>query len=280
MYLVLFVAPIASAYGITKVGAIQLNRQLTTPLAVEALQAQLTQAVPSDTSGATIQAAQAEPIASPASQTFEYEISLANGFLKKAVNLSNASEVQTPKEKEMIIVLLNQALEAANRAIGINPNDPSGYTSRGHIYQTTSAIKPEMKQLADQDFAHATSLGASNPTQVAPVKNPMELLPTEQATGTSAAMIAEPQNGKTKETVQGETEKNATRGTVMFEAGKTEVFVPYTQVKDTTQLYVNAEKNPENLTLYVKNKEAGRGFTVASTVAPNSPLDITWWEIE
>ena len=51
-------------------------------------------------------------------------------------------------------------------------------------------------------------------------------------------------------------------------------------MKDTTQLYVTADKNPENVTIYVKNKEAGVGFTIASTAAPTAPVEITWWEIQ
>ncbi|MEK7457984.1 MAG: hypothetical protein AAB612_00640, partial [Patescibacteria group bacterium] len=273
------------AYGITRATeTLTFSQGLTSPVASETPSTQVMQAqAPAGTQG-SVQTAQVEstPVSQP--QNFEYEVSLANGFLKKAVTLSNATETQTVEEKDMIVQLLNQALEAANRAIGMNPNDSSGYTSRGRIYQTTSVIKPEMKLLADQDFAKASTLGALNPTQATSTKNPMDLLPTEQAAGNFTAMIAGPED-KTKTTIQGETEKNATRGTVILDpskldTSKNEVFVSYPQVKDTTQLYVTAEKNPENLTLYVKNKEAGNGFTIASTATPNSPLDITWWEIE
>lgn len=287
LYSALFVTPILGAYGIIRAAeTLKLGQGLTSPIAEETSSTQVTRAqAPAETQGSvqTAQAgqtAQAEiaPVSQP--QNFAYEVSLANGFLKKAVDLSNASATQTVEEKDMIVQLLNQALEAANRAITMDSNSPTGYTSRGRIYQTTSVIKPEMKLLADQDFAKASALGAINPTQAPSTKNPMELLPTEQAAGTSTAMIAAPDDSKTQKTIQSETGKNAKRGTVTLGTGKSEVFVPYTQVRDTTQLYVIAEKNPENLTLYVKNKEASNGFTIASTAIPNSPLDITWWEIE
>lgn len=280
IYSMLFATPVAAAYGLTQAGTLKFNQGLTSPLASADAPNRISQAQAPFSAETPVQTAQVESTATPAPQNYEYEVSLANGFLKKAIEFSNSTTAQTVEDKDMIVLLLNQALEAANRAVSINPNDPAGYMSRGRIYQVTSVVKPEMKQLADQDFAKASSLGAPNPTQAPATKNPMDLLPTEQAASKSTAMIAGPEDGKTKETVQGEAEKNAKRGSVTLEAGKSEVFVPYMQVKDTTQLYVTAEKNPENLPIYVKNKQAGVGFTVATTSAPNSPLDITWWEIE
>jgi hypothetical protein len=212
-------------------------------------------------------------------QDFAYEIALANGFLKKAVDLSNSTPSQTLEQKNAIVQLLTQALEAANRAIQIDASNPAGYTSRGRVYQATSVIKPEMKALADQDFARASSLGAANPTQAASTQNPVDLLPTEQAQAKNTAMIAAPEEKKQTE-LNGTTDQNAHRGVASLAPGKTEVFVSYPAVQDTTQLYATAEQNPENLTIYIKNKEAGVGFTIASTAAPSAATPLTWWEIQ
>lgn len=285
IYAALFITPIAGAFGLTKASSLQAESKLTSPIAsINQMQATLASAetahsasihTTSDSNGVPL-SEQSQGV----SNSFEYEISLANGFLKKAVELSNAAGEQTVEQKDMIIQLLGQAMEASNRAIKLNPDSPDGYTSRGRIYQVTSVVKPEMKVLADQDFEKAKQLGSPTPTSAPSTKNPLELLPTEQAQSTSTAMIAGPEDGKQKETVQGATEQNAKRGSLTLEAGKSEVVVPYTLVKDTTQLYVTADKNPENVTIYVKNKEAGVGFTIASTSAPTAPLEITWWEIQ
>lgn len=272
IYAALFLTPIAGAVGLTKASSMQAASKLTSPIASAQVQATLTSAQ----NLADAQNTQEQGV----SNTFEYEISLANGFLKKAVDLSNTSGEQTVEQKDMIIQLLGQAMDAANRAIKMNPNSPEGYTSRGRIYQTTSAVRPEMKALADQDFEKARQLGSPSPTQAPTMKNPLELLPTEQAQSSQTAMIAGPEDGKQKETVKGSAEQNATRGSVTLAAGTSEVYVPYAQVKDTTQLYVTANTNPENVTIYVKNKEAGAGFTIAATSAPSAPLEITWWEIQ
>ena len=279
LYSALFLIPIASAYGLTYAATVKGGTSLRTPVAAVSVEESHPQVQTASATNAVVTTGDTSPTAQP-SQSFEYELSLANGFLKKAVEISNRSEVQTVEEKDMIVQLLNQGLDASNRAIDMNPNNPEGYTSRGRIYQATSVIKPEMKTLADQDFAKASSLGSPNPTQAPETKNPLELLPTEQAQGQATAMIAGPGDTKTKETVQGSAEQNAVRGTITLPAGAVEVTVPYPQVQDTTQLYVTAEKNPENLTLYVKNKQAGVGFTVAATSAPTAPVDITWWETE
>lgn len=275
IYAALFMAPIAGAFGLTKTSSLQAASKLTSPIAdTNQIQATLT--------SAQTYAESSPPAAGQlgTNNSFEYEISLANGFLKKAVELSNTAGEQTMDQKDMIIQLLSQAIEAANRSIKLNPNSPDGYTSRGRIYQVTSAVKPEMRALANQDFEKAKQLGSPSPTTAPSTKNPLELLPTEQAQKQSTAMIAGSEDGKTKETIQGAAEQNAKRGTVTLEAGKSEVVVPYTSVKDTTQLYVTANNNPENVTIYVKNKEAGVGFTIAAPSAPSAPLEITWWEIQ
>lgn len=285
IYAALFITPIAGAFGLTKASSLQAESKLTSPIAsINQMQATLASAETAHSASIHTTADSNSIPSSEQSQgvsnSFEYEISLANGFLKKAVELSNAAGEQTVEQKDMIIQLLGQAMEASNRAIKLNPDSPDGYTSRGRIYQVTSVVKPEMKVLADQDFEKARQLGSPTPTSAPSTKNPLELLPTEQAQSTSTAMIAGPEDGKKKETVQGATEQNAKRGSVTLEAGKSEVVVPYALVKDTTQLYVTADKNPENVTIYVKNKEAGVGFTIASTSAPTAPLEITWWEIQ
>lgn len=273
LYLALFTTPIAGALGVTHLSTIH-PFELNTPVAVASqtdTNVQLASAQSAEVTTATTQ---------DSTQGYSYEVALANGFLKKAIELSNSTTTQTADDKQKIVQLLTQALEAANRAIQLNPTHPDGYTSRGRIYQATSVVKPEMKTLADQDFAKASALGSANPTQAPTAANPAELLPTEQAQGRSTAMIAGPEQGNQKETVTAETQQNAKRGTAALAAGKSEITVSYPAVKDTTQLYVTAENNPENLTIYVKNKEAGTGFTIASTSAPSAPLEITWWEIE
>lgn len=285
IYAALFITPIAGAFGVTKASSLQASSKLTSPIA-SINQTQATLASAEAMQSASINTtADSNSTPSPdqaqgMSNSFEYEVSLASGFLKKAIELSNTAGEQTIEQKDMVIQLLGQAMEASNRAIKLNPNSPDGYTSRGRIYQVTSAVKPEMKTLADQDFEKAKQLGSPSPTSAPSTKNPLELLPTEQAQSASTAMIAGPEDGKKKETVQGAAEQNAKRGAITLEAGKSEVVVPYTSVKDTTQLYVTADKNPENVTIYVKNKEAGVGFTIASTSAPTTPLEITWWEIQ
>lgn len=207
----------------------------------------------------------------------EYELSLSSGFLRKAVQLSNSTTNQTAEEKNRIIGLLNQALEAANRAIQSAPNDARAYTTRGRVYQATSVVKPEMKAMADADFAKARELGASAPTAPAAPANPMELLPTEQANAQQTAMIAGP-NGAVRQTVAGTTSDNANKGTVTLQSGEKEIVVAFPGLKADTKVYVQAEGN-STATFYVKNKEAGKGFTIAATEAVNTSTNITWWEI-
>jgi hypothetical protein len=205
----------------------------------------------------------------------EYELSLAQGFLKKAVALSNSATTQTVQDKQQIIEYLNEALDASNRAVSLAPEDARAYSTRGRIYQATAAIKPEMKSLADKDFAKAKDLGSSNPTASATTKNPVELLPTEQAQNTSAAqaMIAAPEEEKQQTTATTAT-SNTLKGTVELTAGKTEVFVSNTTITDTTQIVVTAKTSDTNV--FVKQKQTGKGFTIGTTSAPPSNVEVSW----
>lgn len=209
----------------------------------------------------------------------EYELSLAERFLAKAIKISNTSSQQTAQEREQIVFLLNQALESANKAIQLNAQDARAYTSRGRIYQAISLIKPEMKTLADADFAQATKLGSQTPTEAFETQDPVNLLPTKQAVNpVGQAIIAAPQASSAAE-VSGSQEQNTQKHTVTFDPGTEEVFVPYSSITSTTQIYVHAQDNTENITLYIKNKEEGKGFTIAATQSPTLPLQIVWWEV-
>lgn len=265
--LIIFVVPVVGALALNAT-TIKQNQQLISPVASvdqEYIPAIQTSANTEQTPGTQV----------------EYELSLAERFLAKAIELSNTQTEQTSKDKEQIVFLLNQALESANRAVSLNAQDARTYTSRGRIYQAISMVKPEMKELADLDFQKAIALGSTNPTLAPQTEDPVNLLPTKQATETNGqkAMIAGPEE-KITTAVDGSEDQNATKGTVTLGAGQSEVFVSYPSVSNTTQLYINSEENPDNVTLYVKNKEEGKGFTIGATSAPSNALSITWWEVK
>lgn len=264
--IIVFVFPIVGALALNY-GSMKQSEELLSPLS------------PSETQ--YLPAIQASTDQLQADETqFEYELSLAERFLTKAVQLSNQSKQQTVEEQNQIIFLLNQALESANKAVTIKNTDPRGYSSRGRIYQAISVVKPEVKPLADKDFADAERLGSNAPTSAPTTEDPLNLLPTKQAENAGAkAVIAGPETVDSS-TVSGQEGQNTSKGTATLNAGEREVFVPYPSVHDTTQLYVVAQDNPENITFYVKNKEAGKGFTVGATASPSAPLRVTWWEVK
>ena len=276
VYSLLFLTPILGAISINALSAKNTSSSMVSPAAeTEAMAQRYEEVIP-----VSAQALK-ESSLSPQSNDYEYELSLANGFLRKAVDLSNTSEVQTSEEKQKIVDYLTQALEAANRAIALHPEDSRGYTARGRVYQASSVVKPEMKELADADFAKAQELGSTTPTSADTATNPVEFLPTEQAVNTLAdtAVIAAPSNAEQTE-LSTETSGNIKEGKIMLTPGQTEIAVPYSEITAQTRIFVEAEQNPENIVLYVKNKEEGKGFVIAATSAPTSSLDITWKEIQ
>ncbi len=268
IYAALFLTPITGAYALTFTG-----------LAPKAQGVALVSPVSSNEGSPNSSTTPINQVAQ-APRDYEYELSLAQNFLQKAVTLSNAEGEQTSQQKTQIVAYLNQALEAANRATTITPTDPRGYSTRSKVYQALAVIKPEMKAFADQDLAQAQSLETSQNLAVAPQTTQVPATEqTSQHYTVNGGIIAAPSQDQ-QQPISTTTESNANRGTTTLQANTKEVFVSYPTIKDSTQLYVTADKNPGNLTLYVKNKEAGSGFTIASTAAPTSPLEITWWEIE
>lgn len=259
IYLALFLTPITGAYAATMAGVgPKSSVALVSPVS----------SLPQ------------QEMNNPQKEDASYELSLSNSFLQKAVALSNSTENQTDQQKYQIIAYLDQALSAANRAVALAPQDFHTYSTRGRVYQAIAVIKPEMKGLADKDLAQAKSL--SNTSSIAQTTSTAISDSSPNTTPSnipSSGIIAAP-NPDQQQTTSATAQSNAKRGTAILPTQTTEVFVSYPQVKDTTQLYVTADKNPDNVTLYIKNKEAGVGFTIATTSTPSSPLDITWWEIE
>lgn len=83
----------------------------------------------------------------------------------------------------------------------------------------------------------------------------------------------------TKTTIAGATSSNASEETVTMSAGTSSLFVKAPHIGDQTQIYLTPKDNRENAVIYVKQKEAGSGFTLATTAPLQHDVQITWYEI-
>jgi tetratricopeptide (TPR) repeat protein len=96
---------------------------------------------------------------STSTSTIEQHIITAQSLLTKAIELSKEKD-QTNNDR--IVELVNQAIDATNQAISLNPNDPRGYAQRAKIYQTISQYMPEANDQAINNWKKAIELNPTN----------------------------------------------------------------------------------------------------------------------
>jgi len=80
--------------------------------------------------------------------------------------------------------------------------------------------------------------------------------------------------------VSGAVTSNASGNTITMKAGYSTLFVAAPTLKEGSQVYITIANNRDNAVIYVKQKDAGKGFTLASTAPLSQDSTITWYEIE
>jgi hypothetical protein len=210
--------------------------------------------------------------AANASPGYNYQLSLAQSFLKKAVDLS-----QTSSDYQSVLTTLEQALSAVNKAIDLDGRQGAGFLVRARIFKTASVIKPELAQASEQDLTIARTLGF-DANQVNP-QDPLQYMPTEQATHTAGIpVVASPEETKAK-TVGQTASNNVLTGEIVMAAHSQSVEVDFPTLQDSDQVRVSLKDGstaPNNITVSVGSRTSGKGFTILSTEAPTSSLTLVW----
>lgn len=200
--------------------------------------------------------------------TYAYHLSLAQGFLTKAVTESQStSQAQTESQRSAILAYLQQALEAANKAIEMEPTQGIGFLVRARVYKTASAVKPELGPMAEQDLTIARALGINGDSLTIP--NPLEHLPT---------VVAAPEEGKTT-TVSAETSTNTLSGRVILPTGNRTVDVSFPGLTPQMNLRVDPvdeAQNSNNAIFTIVTRQEGVGFTIQSTLPAPQDVVLEW----
>ncbi len=215
-------------------------------------------------------------------KAYRYNLTLAQGFLRKAVQTSqDTSGNQSSADQQNILSSLEQALSAANTAIDLDPTNGLGFLLRARVYKTASAIQPELASKSEQDLAIAQALGVQNIDILS--ENVLDHLPTQQATNLAGGpIIADPEEGSTA-IVQTETINNSQQGEVILPAGQTEIFVPFTLLTDTMQISVQVSPNSPSqphTPLRVSGRKTGQGFTIQSFNSLDENVTLFWRIVE
>lgn len=226
----------------------------------------------------TTQAELASSASNVKNKTYAYHLTLAQGFLKKAIDLSQKVQgVQTDGQKAEIKRYLDQSLESANKAIESDAREGSGFLVRARIYKTGAVLDPTLTELSDQDLQIARALGIDN-NYLSKGQDVYDLLPTQQATDLAGApIVADPESGN-DDTVSTQTNANAQTGTVNLPAGQIEIAVDLPGLAAGQSIQVNsaAGQDAAGATFIVKSQEVGKGFTLQSSRAIDHDVTLEW----
>ncbi len=109
------------------------------------------------------QQAQAPKQDQSSTQKATYYINISQRFLTKAEELSKNPN-QSPKDKEDILIAVQNSLETINEGISHYPKDDRLYAQRAKIYQGIASFSPDALEAALADLDQARKLSPQNPT--------------------------------------------------------------------------------------------------------------------
>lgn len=225
----------------------------------------------------------ASALNSPEEKVYAYHVALAQGFLQKAIDLSQSTKnAQGEQEKQQILQSLEQALQAVNKAIEGDARQGAGFLVRARIYKTAAVVKPELNGKGDQDLTIARALGV-NAALLGSDTSLLEYLPTQQATEMAGLpVVADAEEGNTT-TVVDTSAGNAEQGRITMLAHSESLQVSFPGLKPTHSLRVNPVDpalNRANILFSITKRQDGQGFTIQSSQPLSENLELEWRAID
>jgi len=211
-------------------------------------------------------------------KTYAYHLTLSQGFLRKAIELSQTTKSQqSESDKQNIKTYLDKALEASEKAIEIDPREGAGFMVRARVYKTGAVLDPQLTELGEQDLQIARALGITS-AYLEKNQDIFDLLPTQEAQDlANAPVIADPDDGS-DQTIANNTQENVKTGTVLLNAGETTATVNYPELTANQSLQVSAQagQNTQGAVFSIANRTEGEGFTVSSSRPLNQNITLEW----
>jgi hypothetical protein len=213
----------------------------------------------------------------------DYYLHLAKSFLAKATRLANDNSSQTEIDKAKIINTINQALDAANKAVKYYPKSAEPYLLRAQIWQKVEHLMPEAKENKEKDLKTASQI-LGKPDPDIPQENqaqPLDFIPVQKAQEQSNIIIAEPNQEKVKEDTQTKTGINANKGEATIKASQTQIKITTNKLTEKSLIYTKPQTQTENQTLYIKSRNNKEGWFIISIQKPiEKDITFTWWLID
>lgn len=219
----------------------------------------LTQAVPTPT-----------PTVSP-----QEAILSAQAFLEKAITLSQKTP-QTEDDKNQIVAYLNEGLHYANSAVTIAPQLPQSYLIRARVLSSSTTIRPDALQLAQQDLEVAQRLSGGQKVDLPTRVDLLEITPPEQASLDQDIIIAAPDEGNTASS-SADTDSNVHKNQSVIKKGSTEVKITDPSILPDSYIYL-ISSDKDNHVLFVKSKSAGNAVISLDSSAKQD-VHFEYWVI-
>lgn len=202
-------------------------------------------------------------------------ITLSQGFLNKAVSLSQQTP-QTDSNKQQIISFLEQSLDYSNKAVLTQPNNPQTYLLRAQILTSIGQTNPQAIYRAEEDLEMAQKLANGQSVSLPQSINPLDILPSRQASLTQDLIVAAPQESSSS-TASAENSSNATTTSVTLLAGQTQLQVSSSKITPSSYIYLIPQQKT-NQPVYISSKTTG-SFTISTNKPLNTNITIDYWII-
>lgn len=220
--------------------------------------------------------AQTTPTPTPEnSKTLVELVSFSQAYLNKAISLSLITP-QTQSDKQQIISYLEQSLDYSNQAVLTYPQEPQTYLLRAQVLTSISQTNPDALIQAEKDIKTAQQLANNQPVSLPQNINPLDVLPSQQASLPQDLIIASPQQENTA-SISTQNNSNAITTTTILPAGQIQLEINNSQITSDSYIYI-IPQTKTNQTIFVASKKDG-SFTLATNKPFDTDISLDYWII-
>ena len=220
------------------------------------------------------QLSQASPTPTPTKTLIELT-SFSQTYLDKAITLS-LNTPQSEIDKKQIINYLEQSLDYSNQAVLTYPQQAHAYLLRAKVLTSISQTNPDALTQAKNDLETAEQLAQGQAVSLPEKINPLEVIPSQQASLPQNLIIASPQQSK-QTSISDQNDSNTNINTVTLPAGQTQLEITDPQVTSSSYIYLIPQEKT-NQTVFVESKKNG-SFTISTNQPLQVDLSLDYWLI-
>jgi len=196
-------------------------------------------------------------------------VALASVSSVSSTLLSDASQTLIPTYSAAVNVLFNDEISVANHFLSQATSLPLAANNESQVNNLLSVAKSQIQAVLDRDPHNVQALAMAQETTSILASTQ----PTRQQIAAPAVSVSDASNIKTSASL------NSNEGSVVFKENTTSLWVSDPQLRDGTQLYIVRQTQGENDVIYVKDRIAGKGFSLESSAPLSKDVSLTWYEI-